>query len=110
MADASRQPPAPSRPTLRVEVVYALPREQVLVTLEMEQGATVRGAIERSGIPARFPEARVAEGNLGIFGRPVALDEPLRDGDRVEIYRPLTAEPGEARRERARKSGKPNRR
>jgi uncharacterized protein len=90
---------------LKVEVVYALPEQQVVVELEVEEGTTVGDAIERSGIPGRFPEARIGEGNVGVFGRPVELDAPVRDGDRVEIYRPLIADPKQARRERAKKRG-----
>jgi putative ubiquitin-RnfH superfamily antitoxin RatB of RatAB toxin-antitoxin module len=105
MAETGRQAPAASRrPTrINIEVAYALPDEQVLLALEVEQGATVAQAIERSGILSRFPEVRVAPGSLGVFGRQVGLDEPLRDGDRVEIYRPLIANPKQARRERAKK-------
>lgn len=86
---------------MRVEVVYALRDEQVLVALEVEEGTTARQAIERSGIAQRFPGIDVAHGPVGIFGRLTALDTPLRDGDRVEIYRPLLADPKEARRKRA---------
>jgi putative ubiquitin-RnfH superfamily antitoxin RatB of RatAB toxin-antitoxin module len=106
MAESGRQPPAAGPRLLNVEVTYALPEQQVLVALEVEEGTTVGEAIERSGIPARFPEARVAGGNVGIFGRPVALDAAVREGDRVEIYRPLIADPKQARRERAKKPGK----
>ena len=106
MAESGRRRPAASPQLLNVEVAYALPEQQVLVALEVEEGTTVRDVIERSGIPARFPEAHVGGGNVGIFGRPVALDEAVREGDRVEIYRPLIADPKQARRERAKKPGK----
>ena len=112
MADPSRQTPDARGQTslLKVEVAYALPDQQVLVELEVEEGTTVSEAIERSGIPARFPEARVAGGNVGIFGRPVELDAAVREGDRVEIYRPLIANPKEARRKRAKRPGRTARR
>ena len=103
MADASRQP---SR--LKVEVVYARPAEQVLMELQVTEGTTVGQAIALSGIQERFPDLRVSRGFVGIFGRPVELDALLRDGDRVEIYRPLLANPKQARRERAKKPGKPS--
>ncbi len=90
---------------LRVEVAYALPAEQVLLEVEVDEGATVGDAIGRSGIRDRFPELHVGPGHVGIFGRPVELDTPVRDGDRVEIYRPLIADPKQARRERAKKRG-----
>jgi putative ubiquitin-RnfH superfamily antitoxin RatB of RatAB toxin-antitoxin module len=106
MAESGRHPTAAGPRLLNVEVAYALPEQQVLVALEVEEGTTVREAIERSGIPARFPEAQVTGGNVGIFGRPVAPDAAVREGDRVEIYRPLIADPKQARRERAKKPGK----
>src|SRR5262249_25620826 len=86
---------------IRVEVVYALPDEQALVALEMEEGATVREAIERSGLLARFPDIDPAGMKVGIFGRVTKVDTPLRGGDRVEIYRSLKIDPKEARRGRA---------
>lgn len=89
------------RRLLRVEVAYALPEEQLLIALNVEEGTTVRLAIERSGILRRAPEIDLA--NVGLFGRVVPLDTPLRDGDRVEIYRPLIADPKQARRDRARR-------
>jgi putative ubiquitin-RnfH superfamily antitoxin RatB of RatAB toxin-antitoxin module len=95
---------------LRVEVVYALPADQLLIELELEEGATVGAAIERSGILNRFPGLRVMAGQVGVFGRPVALDARVRDGDRVEIYRPLIADPRDARRARVKKPGKTARR
>ncbi len=85
---------------IRVEVVYALRQEQALVAFEVEEGASVREAVDRSGLLQRYPEITLAAG-LGIFGKPVELDRRLRDGDRVEIYRPLLADPKQARRERA---------
>lgn len=84
-----------------VEVAYATPRDQVIVSLQVPDGTTAAGAIERSGIRIRFPEIE-AEPPVGIFSRRVALDQPLRAGDRVEIYRPLIADPKEVRRRKAR--------
>ena len=86
---------------LLVEVTYALRDEQTLLALEVEEGATVRQAIERSGILRRYPEIELARGRVGIFGRQVEFDALLEDGDRVEIYRPLAADPKQVRRERA---------
>jgi len=90
---------------LKVEVVYALREEQVLLALEVETGTTVRQAIERSGILQRFPEINLSCARVGIYGRPVRTDALLHDGDRVEIYRPLIADPKQARRERATRRG-----
>ena len=89
---------------LRVEVAYALRDEQALIVLEVEEGTTVREAIVRSGLLARYPEVELRRGYVGIFGKTTALHAPLADGDRVEIYRPLIANPKEARRERARRT------
>jgi putative ubiquitin-RnfH superfamily antitoxin RatB of RatAB toxin-antitoxin module len=90
---------------LRVEVVYALREEQVLIPLEVEEGTTAREAVERSGILQRLPGIDVAASPVGVFGRIVSADAPLREGDRVELYRPLRAPPGDARRSRARRRG-----
>jgi putative ubiquitin-RnfH superfamily antitoxin RatB of RatAB toxin-antitoxin module len=91
-------------PAIRVEVVYALREEQVLVALEVEEGTTARQAVEESGILQRFPEMDLDSTSVGIFGRVTAFDTPLHDGDRVEIYRALLADPKEARRARAKRS------
>jgi uncharacterized protein len=86
---------------LRIEVVYARRDEQVLIALELEEGASVRQAVERSGIRQRFPEIDLARMSVGIFGRVTGLDTRLADGDRVEIYRPLLVDPKEVRRKKA---------
>jgi hypothetical protein len=90
---------APER-TVRVEVVYALPEAQEIVALELRTGATVEDAIAASGIAIRHPGIATRP-PAGIHGRSVALDTILRAGDRVEIYRPLVADPKQARRRRA---------
>lgn len=84
-----------------IEVVYALPHEQVLLKLKMPQGATVGEAINASGVVERHPEIDLAKNKLGIFGKLIKADAVLRDRDRVEIYRPLIADPKEIRRKRA---------
>lgn len=86
---------------LRVEVACALPERQALIALEVEEGTTALQAIERSGILQQFPLVNPRRDGMGVFGRQVAPDTPLRDGDRVEIYRPLIADPKATRRERA---------
>jgi putative ubiquitin-RnfH superfamily antitoxin RatB of RatAB toxin-antitoxin module len=88
---------------LRIELAYALRKEQVLLALEVEEGATVRQVIERFGILLRYPDIDLAPGRVGVFGKIVPLDTPVRDGDRVEIYRPLVADPKDARRARAKR-------
>jgi len=86
---------------LQIEVACALPDRQMLIALEIEEGTTVLQAIERSGILARFPNVELGRGRVGVFGAIVPLETLLRDGDRVEIYRPLVSDPKDARRERA---------
>lgn len=84
--------------TIRVEVVFAAPRHQALLPLELPADATVADAISASGIERRFPEYDLALLPVGIWGRQAGRDQPLSDGDRVEIYRPLAADPRDARR------------
>lgn len=90
---------------IRVEVAYAKPEEQVLLSLLVEPGTTVEECIRRSGIMARFAEIDLAEAKVGIFSKACGLDHVLRSNDRIEIYRPLIADPKEARRHRAAKKG-----
>jgi putative ubiquitin-RnfH superfamily antitoxin RatB of RatAB toxin-antitoxin module len=92
---------AESEATIRVEVVYALPERQALVSVELPAGSTVAAAIEASGVREQFPGMEIDPASVGIFSRKVTLDRVLQDGDRVEIYRPLKADPKEARRQRA---------
>lgn len=84
-----------------IEVVYALPHEQALVKLKLPQGATVAEAVRASGIAEKHPEIDLAQNKLGIYGKLTKADAVLRDRDRVEIYRPLIADPKEVRRKRA---------
>lgn len=86
-----------------VEVVYALPEEQVLITLDVDQGTTVEQAVKLSGILEKFPDIDLTKNKVGIFGKATKSDQELRDKDRVEIYRPLIADPKESRRKRAEK-------
>ena len=84
-----------------VEVVYATPGSQALLALQVRAGCTVAEAIELSGIRRQFPEMDLDPAAVGIFSKKVSLDHQLHDGDRVEIYRPLIADPKESRRKRA---------
>lgn len=87
---------------IRVEVVYALPQGQQLVALELAEGATVRAALEASGLLEGIAAAGLARLRFGIYGKLAGPERALRNGDRVEILRPLAADPKEARRRRAR--------
>jgi putative ubiquitin-RnfH superfamily antitoxin RatB of RatAB toxin-antitoxin module len=84
-----------------VELVYALPAEQMLLKSEVPKGATIAEAIKLSGILDKFPEIDLEKGKFGIFGKLSKVDTVLREKDRIEIYRPLIADPKEVRRKRA---------
>ncbi len=85
----------------KVEVAYATPEEQVILTVPYTVNLTARDAIDASGILMRFPAIDLSNNTVGIFSKPCKLDTELREGDRVEIYRPLIADPKEVRRQRA---------
>jgi putative ubiquitin-RnfH superfamily antitoxin RatB of RatAB toxin-antitoxin module len=87
--------------TINVEVVYALPERQELSSLTLPSGTTVGQAIEASGLLARYPEIDVTKNKLGVYAKLAKPDTALRDRDRVEIYRPLIADPKEVRKQRA---------
>lgn len=86
---------------IRVEVVYALPHVQMLIPLDMEDGSTAETAIRQSGILDKFPEIDMSSAKVGIWNKASELTTVLREKDRVEIYRPLIADPKEVRRKRA---------
>lgn len=88
---------------LNIEVVYALPAQQDVIRIQLSPGSTVQDAIAQSGILARHPEIDIGQSKLGIFAKLVKLDALLRDRDRVEIYRPLLADPKEVRKQQASK-------
>jgi uncharacterized protein len=84
-----------------VEVAYALPGQQLILPVSVEPGTSLRQAIERSGILGRFPEIDLQRQKIGVFGQVRNPEAPVADGDRIEIYRSLVADPREARRRRA---------
>ncbi|PTU73965.1 RnfH family protein [Pseudomonas mangrovi] len=94
--------------SIAVEVAYALADKQKLIRLTVPAGTTVRQAALRSGMDAHFPEVDLANAPLGIFGKAVAKPDErvLEEGERVEIYRPLIADPKEVRKQRAAKAAK----
>jgi len=91
---------------LTVEVVYALPQKQYLQKVSLDEGATVEQAIVASGVMKLRPEIDLSSNKVGIWSRAVKLQDRVHDGDRVEIYRPLIADPKALRRQRAEKSAK----
>jgi uncharacterized protein len=84
-----------------VEVAYALPQQQHILPVKVAEGTTAEQAVLASGILKKFPEIDLAQNKLGIFGKLAKNDTVLRERDRVEIYRPLIADPKEVRRQRA---------
>ena len=88
---------------LHVQVCYATPQRQLLLDLDMPAGATLHQAIKDCGVLQQAPEIDISVWRVGIYGKLKPLDTVLRNGDRVEIYRPLIADPMEARRRRATK-------
>lgn len=86
--------------SIHVEVAYAKPSIQVIIPFEVPLGTTVLQVIEQTGILKKFKDIDLNQNKVGIFSKPCALDTLLREGDRVEIYRPLLADPKEIRRRR----------
>ncbi|MCK0510275.1 MULTISPECIES: RnfH family protein [Aromatoleum] len=83
---------------MKIGVAYSEPSHQVWLNLEVPDGTTVGAAIERSGILAQFPHIDLTVQKVGVFAKVVKLDTPLRHGDRVEIYRPITCDPKAVRK------------
>ncbi len=89
---------------IAVEVAYANPGKQALLEVVVEQGTTVEQAVKASGILQRFSDIDLTVNKLGIWSRVCKLTDEVRDGDRIEIYRPLIADPKEVRKRRAEKA------
>ena len=86
---------------ISVVVAFATPKKQVEISLQVEDDCTVSAAVQRSGILAQFPEIQLSTAVIGIYSKRVALEASLREGDRIEIYRPLKVDPKQARLLRA---------
>jgi hypothetical protein len=86
---------------IRVEVAYATSEKQVVLPLEVAAGTTLESAVRQSGILEQFEEIDLATAKVGVFAKAAKMDAVLNPGDRVEIYRPLIADPKEARKKRA---------
>lgn len=95
--------PVEGEATIRVEVAYARPDIQTLLEIRVRPDSTIATAITTSGILDRHPEIILTDENVGIFGKPASLRHPVKEGDRIEIYRPLLMDPLAARRARAQK-------
>ena len=86
---------------MKIEIAYALLEKQKIYTLEIEESVTIREAVALTAVLDDFPEADIADCKLGVFGKVVADKYQLQEGDRIEIYRPLIADPKEVRKQRA---------
>ncbi len=91
----------PEAKHISVQIVFALPDRQHLSTVQVAAGCTLGQAIEVSGIRAHINDLEIGDHNVGIYARPASLGTVLTDGDRIEIYRPLTRDPKDMRRLRA---------
>jgi putative ubiquitin-RnfH superfamily antitoxin RatB of RatAB toxin-antitoxin module len=89
---------------IKVELVYGLPHQQTLLSLEVPKGNTVEQVIINSKIDTTYPEIDLAINKVGIWNRSCKLQDVVNDGDRIEIYRPLIADPKEVRKRRAEKA------
>ena len=91
---------------MQISVAYALPEKQAWLRLDVEDDATVLDAIKQSKILLQFPDLNLEKSKVGIFGKFCKLDTLLKEGDRVEIYRPITADPLTVRRRDTEESNK----
>ena len=89
---------------ISVEVCYALPDKQTLLTLDVEPYDNIESIIKQSGILELYPEIDLAKNKVGVFSKLAKLTDTLHQGDRIEIYRPLIADPKEVRKQRAQKN------
>jgi uncharacterized protein len=87
--------------TITVELIYIKPDSQNILSLELAKGSDIHQAIDQSGLLKRFPEIDLEVNKVGVFSKIQSLDTVLKSGDRIEVYRPLRADPKEARRQRA---------
>ncbi len=86
---------------MKIEVVYALPHKTELVKLDLPEGSTVLQAVEASGLLVKYPDIDVRKNKFGVYAKLAKADAVLRERDRIEIYRPLIADPKEVRKQRA---------
>ena len=86
-----------------IEVAYAKPEKQIIISIDVEDNCIIEDAIKQSDILSQFPEIDLDNNKVGVFGKAAKLTDTLRENDRVEIYRPLIADPKESRRARAAK-------
>ena len=91
---------------INIEIAYALPDRYYLKSFKVDEGTMIQTAILQSGILQQFTEIDLRENKVGIYSRPAKLNDQLKDGDRIEIYRPLLADPKEIRRKRAAEQAK----
>lgn len=90
--------------TITIEITYALPTKQTLISLTVVKGSTVQSAIDQSGLLQKYSDIDLTINRVGIWYKTTKLDTILKQGDRIEIYRPLIADPKEVRKLRAAKA------
>jgi putative ubiquitin-RnfH superfamily antitoxin RatB of RatAB toxin-antitoxin module len=90
---------------MMVEVAYAIPAQQIIIAVEIDENATLENVIDRSGILLLYPEIDLAQNKIGIFSKQHKLSDVAKAGDRIEIYRQLLVDPKELRLLRAQKAG-----
>jgi len=88
---------------ITVEVAYALQDRQELITVQVPPGSCIKTAVQQSGLLSLFPHEDLNQLKVGVFSKPRLLTDEVKEGDRIEIYRPLTIDPKEARRAKAKK-------
>ena len=96
--------PVKSEDKIKVEVAYATPEKQKIIGVEVDQGATAADVLAQSGIEKVFPEIDLAAAKIGIYGKAIQKTQVMSEGDRIEIYRPLIADPKASRAARAEKA------
>ena len=101
--DRTQLPPQSISPLLTIEIIYALPDQQTLLSLSVGEGTTVAAVLDRPELVAAHPDLVWREHRIGVFGKLVDADHVLDDGDRIEIYRPLIADPKTSRQARVEK-------
>jgi len=104
MVDSTKNKQEPVQSKIQIEVVYGLPNRQELITLVVDCGTSLEQGIKESGILSVFEEIDLTVNKVGIWNRAAKLTDKLKDLDRIEIYRPLIADPKEVRKRRAEKA------
>jgi len=101
VSESKNSLPADEKPSINVEVAYAMAQKQIVRKVNVDAGTTLGAAIVQSGIMMDFPDLELENAKVGIYGKVASMVTVIKEGDRIEIYRPLIADPKEVRRKRA---------